>query len=73
MFLIKKHQKKSNKEKDFYFIAFTNFRNKVNKEYDFQIQEINNYIFNTKSHQTSIFKEYLFTDDSSKEYFKRYS
>jgi len=59
-------------EKECFKISSKQFINKVFNEYDFAKQEINNYIFNVKSHQTAIFKEYLYTDDKNTEFLKRY-
>ena len=73
MFITRKIEIKNHVKLEIYLNSFKNFRNKVIKDYDFQRQEINNYIFDAKTHQTSIFKEYLIIDDIDKHYFKRYS
>jgi hypothetical protein len=59
-------------EKECFKRSSKHFRNKVFREYDFGKQEINYYIFNVKSHQTAMFKEYLYTDDKNTEFLKRY-
>ena len=73
MFITRKIEIKNHVKLEIYLNSFKNFRNKVIKDYDFQRQEINNYIFDAKTHQTSIIKEYLIIDDIDKHYFKRYS